>query len=362
MVAPRGFSCLLIAVSSYDAILVLSFGGPEEPDDVLPFLRNVTKGRNVPDDRLAIVAEQYAIFGGRSPINDHCRQLIAALETELREHQIDLPIYWGNRNWEPYLNDTVATMAADGVSRALVYVTSAFGSYSGCRQYRENLEAARTEVGDSAPALEKLRLFYNHPGFLGPVAEHVVSAIRSHDQPLDNSHRVIFTAHSIPTSMAAGCDYEGQLREAASLVSQSSDGLIGPDDWDLVFQSRSGPPQVPWLEPDICDHLEQLAADGTTAVTVVPLGFVSDHMEVQYDLDTQAAEKASDLGLAFRRATTVGDHPRFVSMIRELIEERLSETPRLHLGSSGPWPDNCPEGHCAPPVRPPGQRPGQRPT
>ena len=206
--------------------------------------------------------------------------------------------------------------------------------------------------------LDKLRLFYNHPGFLEPVAEHVVSAIHSHDKPVDESHRVIFTAHSIPVSMAAACDYEGQLREAATLVAASTDGLISGDGWDLVFQSRSGPPQIPWLEPDICDHLEHLAAGGTTAVTVVPLGFVSDHMEVQYDLDTQAAEKAAELGLAFRRATTVGDHPRFVSMIRELVEERLNETPRLHLGPSGPWPDTCPDGHCAPPARPSGKRPG----
>ncbi len=333
---------------NYDALLVLSFGGPEHPDDVLPFLRNVTRGRGVPDERLAVVAEQYALFGGRSPINDQCRQLIAALETELAEHDLDLPIYWGNRNWHPMLTDTVQQMTADGVRRALVFVTSAFGSYSGCRQYREDLASA-IEGLDNAPTLEKLRLFYNHPGFLVPAADRVATALAAH--PVDTSapddrgkHRLIFTAHSIPNSMAAVCDYESQLREAAGLIVELLPGTAPA--WDLVYQSRSGPPQVPWLEPDVGDHLEALSEDGIEQVTVVPLGFVSDHMEVLYDLDTQAAARASELGIGLTRAATVGTDPAFVSMIRELVEERLHDRPRLFLGSSGAWPDQCPEGHC----------------
>lgn len=342
----------------YDAVLVLSFGGPEQPDDVMPFLRNVTKGRNIPDDRLTTVAEQYAMFGGRSPINDHCRTLIESLRVELDQAGIDLPIYWGNRNWEPYVSDAVAAMAADGVERALVYVTSAFGSYSGCRQYQEDLGRARDAAGAKAPELHKLRLFYNHPGFIGPFAENVGAALATHTG--DGPHRLIFTAHSIPQSMAAGCDYQDQLVDAANLIVEEVNKASPnrrADEFDLVFQSRSGPPQVPWLEPDIVDHLDTLEAEGYRAVTVVPLGFVSDHMEVLFDLDTQAAHRANELGITIARAATVGNHPRFVAMIRELVEERMSETPRLFLGSSGAWPDQCPVGHCPPPKARPTGRP-----
>jgi ferrochelatase len=344
-----GFTCSVTASGPqrYDALLVLSFGGPETPDDVMPFLRNVTQGRNVPDERLAIVAEQYALFGGRSPINDHNKALIKALEAELKEHDIDLPIYWGNRNWEPYVSDVVGQMAADGVQRALVYATSAFGSFSACRQYRQDLERARATVGADAPELEKLRLFYNHPGFLQPVADHLAAALAGHTVGPDTRHRIVFTAHSLPQSMAAACQYTEQLTESATtvmeLIGSSAANVAG---WDLVYQSRSGPPQVPWLEPDICDHLALLAADGVSDVTVVPLGFVSDHMEVLFDLDTQAAAKAAELGLVFSRAGTVGDDPVFVSMIRQLIQERIYAAPRLFLGASGPWPDLCPDNHC----------------
>ncbi len=335
------------------ALLFLSFGGPEQLDDVIPFLRNVTKGRNVPDERLAEVATQYEMFGGRSPINEQNRDLINALEAELNANGHDLPIYFGNRNWEPYVGDTVATMRADGIERALVFVTSAFGSYSGCRQYRENLAEA---IGDHDDIeLQKLRLFYNHPGFIEPAAANVATAIASHTAP----PRIVFTAHSIPHSMAASCDYESQLNEAAQLVVDQLDPATHAG-WDLVFQSRSGPPHIPWLEPDVNDHLATLAeADGASPVTLVPLGFISDHMEVMFDLDTQAVETANGLDLSMNRAHTVGTAPRFVTMIRELIEEQTSDKTRLFIGSAGPWPDQCPEGHCMTAKRPAGAgRPG----
>ena len=347
-----------------DALLLLSFGGPEKPDDVLPFLRNVTRGRDVPDDRLAEVAEQYELFGGRSPINDQCRALKAALEADLASNTIDLPVYWGNRNWSPYVTDTVAQMAADGVTRALVFVTSAFGSYSGCRQYREDLARAAAAFGPGSPRLEKLRLYFNHPGFIEPMADNVVEAIASlraatpQQGAGDQPPRLVFTAHSIPTSMATGCDYEAQFHDAARLVVEAA-GLDagskpgGEPGYDLVFQSRSGPPAVPWLTPDVNDHLITLSAGGVERVVLVPLGFVSDHMEVLFDLDTQAAETATRLGLRMVRAATVGTDPRFVTMIRELVAERLDEAPRLALGPLGPWPDECPPDHCPPPQRRP---------
>ena len=324
----------------WDALLVLSFGGPEQPADVMPFLRNVTAGRDVPDERLAVVAAQYERFGGRSPINDHCRALIAALTEELAGSEVDLPIYWGNRNWTPFLTDTVARMARDGVERALVFATSAFGSFSGCRQYRQDLDRARDQVGPGAPELHKLRLFYNHPGFVEPLADNLRRAVGHGD-------RVVFSAHSIPLSMARACSYEAQLGEAARLTMAAAG--LGDRPFDLVYQSRSGPPAVPWLEPDINDHLAALAAGGTGSVCVVPIGFISDHMEVLFDLDTQAAQTAGELGVGFTRVPTVGTAPRFVTMIRELVEERALGAPRLHLGADGPWPDDCPSpDHCIP--------------
>lgn len=327
------------------AVLILSFGGPEGPDEVLPFLRQVTRGRGVPDERLAQVADQYHRFGGRSPINDHNRDLVDALHQELTAHGHHRPVYWGNRNWHPFVADTVATMAADGITDALVFATSAFGSYSGCRQYREDLARAAEAVGPHAPRLDKLRLFYNHPGFIEPVADNLRSTMATVPGGM-----VVFTAHSLPTSMAAGCDYQRQLTEAATLVLAAA-GIDQPV--DLAWQSRSGPPQVPWLEPDINQRLEELAATGTRDVVLVPLGFVSDHMEVVFDLDTEARATAERLGLGFHRSPTVGHHPRFVTMIRQLIEERSwpGASP-LALGSHGPWPDTCPEGHCPPPRRP----------
>ncbi len=335
----------------YDAVLILSFGGPEQPEDVLPFLRNVTRGRNVPDERLAEVAEQYQLFGGRSPINDQCRALIGALQDELTASRPDLPIYWGNRNWHPLLTDTVARMAADGIRRALVFATSAFGSYSGCRQYREDLERAREVVGPEAPELQKLRLFYNHPGFVEPMADNLRRTIDADPARTDPAtHRIVFTAHSIPVSMGRSCDYPAQLTEAAGLV--MAEAGLDSRPWDLVYQSRSGPPSVPWLEPDVNDHLVALADEGVAGATLVPIGFVSDHMEVLFDLDTQAAATAAARGLALSRASTVGTDPRFVTMIRQLIEEQVAAAPRLWVGDDGPWPDRCPDGHCLAPRRP----------
>ncbi len=336
-----------------DAFCLLSFGGPDGPDDVLPFLRNVTRGRNVPDDRLAEVAEQYDLFGGRSPINDQNRALLSAIEAELAHREDALAVHWGNRNWTPYLTDTVREMADAGVTRAFVLATSAFSSYSGCRQYREDLAKAADEVGTEAPELHKLRLFHNHPGFLEPVADRVRDALGRCDDP--DAARLVFTAHSIPLSMAATSDYEHQLRGAAQLVVE----LLGTPDrpWDLVYQSRSGPPQIPWLEPDVNDHLRAIV-DEVDEVVVMPLGFVSDHMEVMFDLDTQAAETAAEIGLGFVRAATVGTDPRFVSMIVELIDEVRHGVPARFLGDDGPWPDPCPENHCAySPGRPGGGRP-----
>ncbi len=328
----------------FDALCVLSFGGPEGPDEVMPFLRTVTAGRNVPDQRLAVVAKQYERFGGRSPINDQNNALIEALRSELADFGIDLPIYYGNRNWEPYLNDTVQQMADDGITNALVLATSAFSSYSGCRQYRENLEAAATAVGASAPGLHKLRLYYNHPGFVDAVAARVEETMRPGD-------RLVFTAHSIPLSMAQWCEYESQLNEIAGVVAERVSTSQGSTiEWDLAYQSRSGPPHIPWLEPDISDHLTVLCDKGYSDVTVVPLGFISDHMEVMYDLDVLAAETAASIGLTMRRAATVGTHPLFVRAIRELIQEKIAEAPALWVGKSGPWPDPCPEGHCLAPI------------
>ena len=331
----------------YDALCLLSFGGPDGPDDVMPFLRNVTAGRNVPDERLAIVAEQYEQFGGRSPINEQNLALIDALRAEFERSGIDLPIYFGNRNWEPYLADTVAQMRDDGVRNALVLATSAFSSYSGCRQYRENLQGAADAVGDGAPALEKLRLYYNHPGFVDAVVDRVGEV------HADGAH-LVFTAHSIPLSMAKWCDYEQQLREIAALVADR----VGAE-WSLAYQSRSGPPQVPWLEPDINDHLTALAEQGIEVVTAMPLGFVSDHMEVKFDLDVQAAETAATVGIDLRRAPTVGTHPAFVTGLRQLVEEKIADGPVLWVGDAGPWPDPCPDGHC---LAPPGSEPVGRPS
>jgi ferrochelatase len=331
----------------HDALLLLSFGGPEKPDDVLPFLENVTRGRNVPRERLEVVAKQYLRFGGRSPINDECRKLLAALERELDVRGPRLPVYWGNRNWHPMLADTLAQMARDGVHRAVAVATSAFSSYSGCRQYLEDIERAREAVGPSAPVIEKLPPFWNTPGFLETMTEHVRDAVRvalSRRGVEPDELRLVFTAHSLPMAMAAGCEYVAELHEAAEFVAT---GAAHGMEWDLVFQSRSGPPSVPWLEPDVCDHLRALAERDIHAVVLVPIGFVADHMEVLFDLDTQAREVAEELGIEFVRARTVGAAPRFVAGLRDLVADHIEgKTPRT-IGGRGarPWP--CAPGCCA---------------
>ncbi len=337
----------------YDALLLLSFGGPEGPEDVMPFLLNVLRGRSIPPDRLREVASHYEHFGGVSPINGQCRALIAALREELERNGPRIPVYWGNRNWHPMLADTLREMAGDGVRRALAFVTSAFSSYSGCRQYLEDITRARKEAGDRAPVVAKLRGFYNHPGFVEPMIERVAVALDLIPEPRRAEARLVYTAHSLPRALAATSDYEAQLKEAAGLVTRG----LGRNGWSLVYQSRSGPPGQPWLEPDIVDHLRALAVEGVQDVVVAPLGFVSDHMEVVYDLDLEAKSRALELGLNMVRAGTVGSHPRFVRMIRELVLERFTENPvRRHLGTRGPAPDQCPADCCPPPARPPSDR------
>jgi ferrochelatase len=296
---------------SYEAILLVSFGGPEGREDVIPFLENVLRGRNVPRERMLEVAEHYYHFGGRSPINDHCRALILALQAE-----VSLPVYWGNRNWYPMLGGTVRQMAADGIRRALAIATSAYSSYSGCRQYIENIEAARAAVGEAAPVIEKLPPFWGHEGFVEANADRLAEALAKIPDDRREEARVVFTAHSIPLSMASRCGYEEQLLETAKRVSTRA----GHAEWDLVWQSRSGPPSQPWLEPDILDHLRALAANGVKDVVVAPIGFLSDHMEVLYDLDHEAAALAAELGLNYVRAGTAGTHPAVIRMLKELVE------------------------------------------
>lgn len=333
----------------YDAILVTSFGGPEGPDDVMPFLENVLRGKNVPRERMLAVAEHYHHFGGKSPINDQNRQLIAALEGELLQHGPHLPIYWGNRNWHPMLADTMKQMKADGVQRALAFVTSAYSSYSSCRQYREDIARAQSEAGDGAPVVDKIRAFHNHPGFVEAVVDRVQSALAKFSSERRGAVRLVYTAHSIPEVMAAGCDYEKQLKETGRLVAER----LGRKDWELVYQSRSGPASQPWLEPDILDCLRGIKTRGEISdLVIAPIGFVSDHMEILFDLDTQARELCEELGLRMERAETVGTHPRFIRMVRELICERLDDRqPRLALGSLGVRPDFCAVDCCPMPRR-----------
>jgi ferrochelatase len=312
---------------AYDAFLLVSFGGPEGPDDVMPFLENVTRGRGVPRQRLASVAEHYYAMGGVSPINQQCRDLLAAIRADFAARGLSLPVYWGNRNWTPYLTDTVRTMAADGVRRAVARVTSAYSSYSSCRQYLDNIEQARAATGPDAPRIDKIRRFCNHPGFIGPFAASTRAALATLPADLRDDAHLVFTAHSIPVAMAQASGpggqnrYVAELTEAAGLISERIDGTHS---WTLAYQSRSGPPAQPWLEPDIGDHLGELAKSGVQAVVAIPVGFVSDHMEVRHDLDVEAAGTAGSLGLAFARAATPGRHPSFVSMITDLVQERLA--------------------------------------
>jgi ferrochelatase len=289
-------------VSCFDALLIVSFGGPEKREDVLPFLENVLRGRDVPRERMLEVADHYYHFSGRSPINDQNRELIAALRQSVR-----IPIYWGNRNWHPLLADTVREMRDAGVRRAIAFATSAFGSYSGCRQYLENIERARSEVGEGAPEIVKIPPFSEHPLFIEAMADRVREALAR----LPGA-KLVFTAHSVPVAMASSSPYAVQLENASRRVAEA----VGAADWKLVYQSRSGPPAQPWLGPDVCDYLREHRRDAVIA----PIGFLSDHMEVIYDLDVQARSVCDELGIRMERARTVGCHPAIIRMIAELIE------------------------------------------
>jgi protoporphyrin/coproporphyrin ferrochelatase len=344
----------------FDSFLLLSFGGPEGPDDVMPFLENVLRGKNVPRERMIEVADHYQHFGGVSPINEQNRQLLASIRAEFDKEGIELPVYWGNRNWHPMLDDTLAQMRDDGRKRALAFFTSMFSCYSGCRQYRENIEAAQAKVGPDAPIIQKVRMGFNHPGFIRSVADAVKAAADQLGVSSDQA-TVMFTAHSIPMSMADHCDYKKQLLESCHLVAQA----VGMTHWELVFQSRSGPPQQPWLEPDICDAIEQRHAAGNlSSLIIAPIGFISDHMEVMYDLDEEAAAMCKEKGIAMSRASTPGNCSTFVKMIVELVKERLNPTtPKLALGSMGPWHDVCPVDCCLyTPQRPASARPASTPA
>ena len=351
-------------MSAYDAFLLLSFGGPEGPDDVLPFLQNVTRGRGVPPERLAEVAGHYLAFDGVSPLNGQCRRLLAAVGADFAARGLDIPLYWGNRNWQPYLADTVRQMAADGVQRAVAFVTSAYSSYSACRQYLDDIEQARAAAGPGAPVIDKIRPYFNHPGFVEPFADAARAALQSLPGDRRAAARLVFTAHSVPEAMAAasgspsagtlvppggpggpgGGRYAAELREAARLITERI--RPGQPDFDLVYQSRSGPPQVPWLGPDIGDHLADIARAGAPAAVVVPVGFTSDHMEVVHDLDVEAAGVAESLGLAFARAAAPMPDPRFAALVTDLVLERMGKAAPAWLGDFGPAAADCPADCC----------------
>lgn len=329
----------------YDALLLVSFGGPERREDVVPFLENVLRGKQVPRQRMLEVAEHYFHFGGVSPINQHNRDLIAALEPALAQRGIHLPIYWGNRNWHPLLRDTLRRMAAEGVRRALALVTSAFSSYSSCRQYLDDLSRASADLGPQAPQIDKIRPFFNHPGFVEAAIDRVRTALETLPNADRAAARLVFTAHSIPVSMARGCDYQAQLEDIASLIAAAVDKA---GRWSLVYQSRSGPPSQPWLEPDVGDLLRELHARGDLhPIVLVPLGFLSDHMEVLYDLDVEAAALCDRLGIPMVRAATVGCHPRFIEACCDLVQERLDGPgPRAAVGRFPARADVCPADCC----------------
>ncbi|MFE3523343.1 ferrochelatase [Streptomyces sp. NPDC059161] len=353
------------AAAPYDALLLLSFGGPEGPDDVVPFLENVTRGRGIPKERLKEVGQHYFLFGGVSPINEQNRALLDALRKDFADNSLDLPVYWGNRNWAPYLTDTLREMTTDGHRRIAVLTTSAYASYSGCRQYRENLAEALATLeaeGLEAPRVDKLRHYFNHPGFVRPVIDGVLASLAELPEGVRAGAHLAFTTHSIPQAAADtsgpvdehgdGGAYVREHLDVAQLVADAVRERTGVErPWQLVYQSRSGAPHIPWLEPDICDHLETLHDAGAPAVVMVPIGFVSDHMEVLYDLDTEATAKAAELGLPVARSATVGADPRFAAAVRDLVLERAASerglpAERCALGALGPSHDLCAVGCC----------------
>ena len=363
---------------AYDGILLASFGGPEGQDDVIPFLRNVTSGRGIPDERLEEVAVHYRHYGGVSPINEQNRELKAALEAELARRGVDLPIYWGNRNWPPYVSEAVVEAREAGATKLIALATSAFSSYSSCRQYREDFADALEDTGlQGVVEIDKVRQFFSHPGFVEPFVDGLVAALdelRADDASLDaGAIEVLFTTHSVPTDDARrsgpetrgfgeGGAYAAQHLAVADAVIErvvarlrergDAEALLGDAgelNWELVYQSRSGPPSQPWLEPDINDVIAELPARGRRAVIVVPVGFVSDHMEVLWDLDNEAKESAEEAGLAFRRTPTPGVHPAYVSGLVDLVLERVHGTPKNERPACtplGPWYDVCRAGCC----------------
>ena len=344
---------------TYDALVIVGFGGPEQRDDVIPFLENVLRGRPVPRERMLEVAEHYYHFGGISPINGQVRDLTAALRLELDGRGVRLPIYWGNRNWHPMLEDTVRTMRDDGIKHALGVVLSAYSSYSGCRQYREDIAKACQAAGADAPAIAKMRVFYNHPKFVAVNARKIVAALETWSAADRATVHVTFTAHSIPTPMADRCQYERQLNETCRLVAEAAG--VPACRWTLAYQSRSGRPTDPWLEPDILAHLGALRDRGVGRVVVQPVGFLSDHMEVLFDLDEEAKLKADELGMEFVRAATAGVDPEFVGMFADLIQERIeSRDDRPALGDYPASHDVCPVNCCLPTPRP--ARPATEPV
>ncbi|HEV7676125.1 MAG TPA: ferrochelatase [Candidatus Angelobacter sp.] len=321
-------------MNSFDALLVVSFGGPEKREDVMPFLENVLRGKNVPRERMLEVAEHYYHFDGRSPINDQNRQLIAALKQEFKNHGLNMPVYWGNRNWHPLLPDTLKQMQADGIRHAAALTTSAFGSYSGCRQYREDIARAQQASGTEDMVIEKLPNFCDRPEFIEAMTDRVRAAMLQ----LSGAEQLIFTAHSIPMSMADASPYVRQLKEASARVAAA----CGMSNWTLVYQSRSGPPSQPWLEPDIADYLRKQYAAGVRRVVICPIGFISDHMEVLYDLDTEARALCDEIGMKMVRAGTAGSHPRLISMIRDMVLHSTTTEILAH----------CEPGCCPEPQRP----------
>ena len=338
----------------FDAVMIVSFGGPEGMDDVRPFLENVLRGKNVPPERMEEVAHHYEMFDGISPINAQNRELKELLEAELAAHGIDIPVYWGNRNWAPYIKDTIAEMKADGTSSCLNYMTSGYSCYSGCRQYRENVRDAQEALEAEDMTFGKIRVFYNHPNWIEVNALRVRDALAEIPEERRANTHIAFTAHSIPMAMSDNSAYVTQLEESCRLVARE----LGHEHFRLVYQSRSGPPSMPWLEPDICDHLDTLKAEGVEDVVIHPIGFVSDHMEVIFDLDTEAMEHCTEIGLNMIRSLAAGNHPLVISMIRELIEERLFDgIEKRSVGDRPPNHDVCPENCCMPM-----KRPAARPT
>jgi len=346
---PARVDLLMTATCAYDAILVLSFGGPEKREDVIPFLENVLRGKPVPRERLLEVAEHYYHYDGVSPINQQCRELITALQKELTAAGIQLPIYWGNRNWHPLLPETLQQMHRDGVRKVLTYVTSGFSCYSGCRQYRENILAALEDPALAGMEVHKIRVFYNHPDFIDVLSESVGAAVRQVAAG-GQAPAVAFTAHSIPMGMANTSDYQRQLGESCRLTAERLS--LGAEQYRLVYQSRSGRPEDPWLEPDILDYIRELHAAGVRSVVISPVGFLSDHMEVLYDLDDAARHLCDELGMTMVRAATPGTHPQFIQMIRKLIAERLSGAQRECIGLYPANHDVCPTDCCPAPQRP----------